>query len=351
MLNTTWNRAKPVLVTLLLSTTAILLSLVVAGVIMLAVGYDPLNAYAVLFDSAFGSVTSLANTLSKTVPLLFAGLSVAFAYKCGLFNIGGEGQLYMGAFVSTVVALALGDLPSCIMIPTIIIVSFIGGGAVGALNGYMKAKLGLNEVIVAIMLNYIVTFFVSYFLNGPMAAVGSMTPQSEVVPDSALFATIVPKTQLTTALYLGLAVAVILFFFFKYTRAGYNIRAVGQNPTAAQAAGVSITMATVSAMGVSGGIAGLVGMTEVFGKYGRLIDGFSPGFGFTGIAVAVLASCNPFAILLTSILFGALEAGSMKMSYSAGVSTNMVMVIQGLVILFVATPNIVRGIFRMKEGK
>lgn len=351
MLKSTWNQAKPVAINLLMSATAILLSLVVAGVIMLMVGYAPLNAYSVLFDSAFGSTVSIANTLSKTVPLILAGLSVSFAYKCGLFNIGGEGQLYMGAFASTVVALALGELPAIVMIPTIIIVSFVAGGAIGAFNGFLKAKLGLNEVIVAIMLNYIVTFFVSYFLNGSMMPEGSMTPQSELVPTTSLFATIVPKTQLTTALYLAVAVAVVLYFFFKKTRAGFNIRAVGENPYAAQAAGVSMTGATIAAMGVSGGIAGLVGMTEVFGKYNRMIDGFSPGFGFTGIAVAVLANSNPFGVILTAILFGALEAGSMKMSYAAGVSTNMVMVIQGLVILFVATPNIVRGIFRMKEVK
>ncbi|MFI3249811.1 MAG: ABC transporter permease [Eubacteriales bacterium] len=351
MLRNLWKQSKPMVLNLLLSLAAIGLSLVVAGIIMKLVGYDPFNAYYVLFDSAFGSTTSIANTLSKTVPLLLAGLSVSFAYKCGLFNIGGEGQLYMGAFTSTVVALALGELPSYFMIPLLITVAFIAGGAVGAFTGFLKAKLGLNEVIVAIMLNYIITFFVSYFLNGSMMPETSMTPQSELVPTTALFSAIVEKTQLTTALYLALAIAVILHFFFTKTRAGFNIRAVGENPLAAQASGVNMTMATVLAMGVSGGIAGLVGMTEVFGKYKRMIDGFSPGFGFTGIAVAVLANSNPFGVILTSLLFGALDAGAMKMSYVAGVSTNMVLVIQGLVVLFVATPNIVRTLFRIKEAK
>lgn len=342
--------AKPVLLQLLMSITAIGLSLIAAGIIMLIVGYQPIEAYGVLFDSAFGSVTAIANTLSKTVPLLFAGLAFSFAFKCGLFNIGGEGQLYMGALASTAVALAMGNAPFYIVMPVAIVVAMLAGGAVGGFIGLVKAKLGINEVIVAIMLNYIIILFVSYCLNGPMKSEG-MTPQSDMLPEHVLFGSIVPRTQLTTALYLALFVAVLIYLFFKKTRMGYNIRAVGENPFAAQASGINMTKATVFAMGISGGIAGLVGMTEVFGKYGRMIDGFSPGFGFTGIAVAVLGNNNPFGIILTATLFGALEAGSMKMSYAAGVSANMVMVIQGLVILFVATPNIVRFLFRLKEVK
>ncbi|MEN6636250.1 MAG: ABC transporter permease, partial [Clostridiaceae bacterium] len=157
--------------------------------------------------------------------------------------------------------------------------------------------------------------------------------------------------QLTTALYLGLAFAVLIYVLFRSTRIGFNIRAVGENPKAAASFGINIGLTTIGVMAFSGMLAGLAGVTEVLGKYGRFIDGFSPGFGFTGIAVAVLGSNNPFGILLTSLLFGALEAGSMKMSYVANVSTNMVMVIQGLVILFVATPEIVSQFARRKGGK
>lgn len=349
MKNSTWTRMKPLLNELLMSVVAILLSLVVASVIMLAVGYNPLDAFSALYNGSFGSVNAIANTLSKSVPLLFTGLSFAFAFKSGLFNIGGEGQLYMGALASTVIALSMGTAPRYLVLIAAVFAAMVAGGLVGAFTGFVKAKLQINEVIVAIMLNYIATLFVSYCLNGPLKAEG-MTPQSDQLPAQALFAKIIPKTQLTTAFYLALAVAVLIYFFFKKTRMGYNIRAVGENRFAAQASGVQMTLTTVLAMAVSGGIAGLAGMTEVFGKYGRLIDGFSPGFGFTGIAVAVLGNNNPFGIILTAILFGALDAGSMKMSYVAGISTNMVMVIQGLVILFVATPNIVRALLRRKEA-
>ena len=343
------KRLHPFWSELLMSFVAILLSLVVASAIMLAVGYSPLNAFSALYNGAFGSVNAIANTLSKSVPLLFTGLSFAFAFKSGLFNIGGEGQLYMGALASTAVALAMGNAPRYLVLAAALIAAFIAGGLVGAFTGFVKAKLQINEVIVAIMLNYIATLLASYFLNGSLKAEG-MTPQSDQLSAHVLFQKIVPKTQLTTAFYLALVVAVIIYWFFKKTRLGYNIRAVGENRFAAQASGVAMTATTVLAMAISGGIAGLAGMTEVFGKYGRMIDGFSPGFGFTGIAVAVLGYNNPFGVILTAILFGALDAGAMKMSYVAGISTNMVMVIQGLVILFVATPNIVRALLGKKEA-
>ena len=345
-----WLRINPLMRELLVSFAAILLSLLAAAVLMLAVGYKPMAAFSALYQGSFGSVNAIANTLSKAEPLLFTGLAFAFAYKSGLFNIGGEGQLYMGALASTAIALAMGNAPRYLVLIAAIAAAMVAGGLVGAFTGFVKAKLRINEVIVAIMLNYVATLFASYCLNGPLKAEG-MTPQTELLPQHVLFSKLVPKTQLTSALYLALAAAAIIYFFFRKTRAGYNIRAVGENRFAAQASGVQMTLTAVMAMAVSGGIAGLAGMTEVFGKYGRMIDGFSPGFGFTGIAVAMLAGNNPFGIILTATLFGALDAGAMKMSYVAGISTNMVMVIQGLVILFVATPNIVRALAGRKGGR
>lgn len=332
------------------SVVAIVLSMLVSSLLMLAVGYNPIAAYGALFQGAFGSVNAVANTLSKSIPLLFTGLAFAFASKGGMFNIGGEGQLYMGALASTSVALLLRGAPSFVALPLAILAGMVAGGIMGALVGIVKAKLHLNEVIVAIMLNYIASLFASYLISGSLKAVDSMTPQSEVLPDAFLFQKLVPKTQLTTALLLALVLAALLFFFFKKSRAGFNIRAVGENPLAAQVSGVDMTMVMVLTMAASGAIAALAGITEVFGKYGRYIDGFSPGFGFTGIAVSVLGGNNPFGIVLTAILFGALDAGALKMSYTAGISANMVMVIQALVILFVATPKLVGGLFR-KGGK
>ncbi len=345
------GRLHPVVTQLIYSVAAILLSLVAATIVMLVAGYDPIKAFSAMLNGAFGSANAIANTLSKSIPLMFTGFAFAVANKAGIFNIGGEGQLYLGALASAAVALALNGLPRILVLSAAIVAGMVAGGLVGSVIGFIKAKLKINEVIVAIMLNYIVSLFTSYVVNNPMKAEGSMTAQTEAIADVYLFSKIIPRSQLTTALYIGLGVAVLLYFLFHSTRVGFNIRAIGENPHAARPSGINIPLTTIGVMAASGALAGMAGVTEVLGKYGRFIDGFSPGFGFTGIAVAVLGQNNPFGIILTSILFGALEAGSMKMSYVASVSTNMVMVIQGLVILFVATPEIVRQIVSRKGEK
>ena len=232
-----------------------------------------------------------------------------------------------------------------------LLIGAIAGGMVGALNGLLKAKLQINEVIVAIMLNYICKFLTSHYVNGPLKEEGSQTAKTVAIGDEYMLSKLVPKTQLTSAIIIALVLVVVLYLFFEKTRMGYNIRAVGENPKAAQAAGIAMSGTVIMTMGISGALAGLAGATEVFGKMGRFVDLFSPGYGFTGIAVAVLGRNNPFAVLLSALLFGIIDAGSMKMSYVAGVSTSMISVMQGLVILFVATPNLVRSLKIKKGGK
>lgn len=336
---------------LVFSVVAIVLSLGLAALIMLLSGYNPIAAYSAMLDGAFGSANAIANTLAKTTPLLLVGLACAFANKGGIFNIGGEGQLYMGAFCAAVVALGMQGMPRLVVIIVSLVVGALAGCMVGAFNGFLKAKMQINEVIVAIMLNYICKFTTSHFVNGPLKEEGSQTAKTIAIGDNYLLTKLVPKTQLTTAFIMALILVVVMYFFFEKTRMGYNIRAVGQNPKAAQAAGIAMSGTAILTMGVSGALAGFAGATEVFGKMGRFIDMFSPGYGFTGIAVAVLGRNNPFAVLLSALLFGIIEAGSMKMSYQAGVSTSMINVMQGLVILFVATPALVKSLKIKKGGK
>ena len=333
------------------SLAAILLSLVVSAIIMLIASYNPADAFSAMLDGAFGSRNAIANTLAKSTPLIFVGLACAFANKGGVFNIGGEGQLYMGAFFAAIAALAMQGLPRLVVIVTCLLVGAIAGGLVGAFNGFLKAKLQINEVIVAIMLNYICKFLTSHYVNGPLKEEGSQTAKTVAIGDEYMLSKLVPKTQLTSALLIALVLVVVLYFFFEKARMGYNIRAVGENPRAAQAAGIAMSGTVVLTMGISGALAGLAGATEGFGKLGRFVDLFSPGYGFTGIAVAVLGRNNPFAVLLSALLFGIIDAGSMKMSYVAGVSTSMISVMQGLVILFVATPNLVKSLKLKKGGK
>ncbi|MBR4861806.1 MAG: ABC transporter permease [Firmicutes bacterium] len=340
---------KEILNDLGISVAAIILSLVLAALIMVLAGYNPIAAYTAMLNGAFGSTNAIANTLAKSTPLLLVGLACAFANKGGIFNIGGEGQLYMGAFFAAVAALAMQGMPRMVVIVACLLIGALAGGMVGAFNGFLKAKLQINEVIVAIMLNYICKFLTSHYVNGPLKEEGSQTAKTVAIGDEYMLTKLLDKTQLTTAFLLALALVVIMYFFFEKTRMGYNIRAVGENPRAAQAAGIAMSGTVVLTMGISGALAGLAGATEVFGKMGRFIDLFSPGYGFTGIAVAVLGRNNPFGVLLSALLFGVIEAGSMKMSYEAGVSTSMISVMQGLVILFVATPALVK-MFKVKKG-
>lgn len=329
---------------------AMVLAFLLSAVIMMMVGYNPIEAYAALWDGAFGSTNSLANTFSKSIPLMFTGLAVGFAMKGDMFNIGAEGQLHIGALTGTCVALFLPGLPKLLLIPLVLLGGFIGGMIWGGMIGAIKIKRGINEVIIAILTNYIAIYFTSYFVNGPLKAEG-MVPQTEMISENARLSNIIPRTQLTSALYIAIILAVVIYFFFKKTRMGYHICAVGGNKTAAAAAGIPMVSTTIMTMALSGGIAALAGITEVMGKYGRFIDGFSPSFGFTGIAVAVLGRSNPFGIILTALLFGALDAGAMKMNRVAGISSTMVMTIQGLVILFVATPGIIRAITSIRKEK
>lgn len=331
------------------SILSIVLALVIGGVIVLLIGESPLTAYRSLFLGAFGSVKGIANTLTKSIPLLFTGLAVGVAFRCGLLNIGGEGQLFIGAFTSVVSAIYLPPMPRFILLPVVILLGVLAGALWGSFAGVLKAKYGIHEVIVTVMTNYIAIQLTSYFVNYHFKAEG-MIAQTEKIPSAAALSKLIPKTQLTSALFIALAAVVIVYILLWKTSLGFEIRSAGENPTAAQSGGISIARNTILAMALSGGIAALAGITQTLGLYGRFIDKFSPGFGFTGIAVAVLGRNHPFGIVLTSLLFGALDAGALQMNRETSISSNLVVIIQGLVILFVAAPEIVKAM-RLRKGE
>lgn len=328
------------------SLIAIVCSFVIAGIVMVVLGYNPLEAYRALLDGAFGSSYALSLTLSKSVPLIFVGLAVGFALQGGLFNIGCEGQIYVGGFIAAVAGLALSRaLPAWLALSMAIVCGVLGSSLWGAGIGLIKARLNINEVIVAIMMNYIAQLLTSFFVNGPFIAKGSMTPQTEMLPENLQLPKIIPNTQLTTSLYIAIVIAFAYAILINRTTFGFEVRAMGNNLHAAETGGVKITKTTVLTMAVSGGIAGMAGIFEVFGTYGRFIDGFSSGLGFTGIAIAFIGQSTPLGIILASLLFGSLQAGAMQMSMMAGVSANINNFIQGLVIVFIATPNMIRYMF------
>ena len=325
------------------------IAILVGALFILLSGESPIEAYGALLKGALGSPKSIANTISKSIPLAFTGLAVALGSRCGMLNIGAEGQLHAGAMAAVLTALSLASFPAPIVLVVSIIAGILAGMIVGGIPGFFKAKLNTNEVIVAIMLNYICTLFTSWLVNGPVKSDGS-TAQTEVLPEGVWLGRLIPQTQLTTALFILIAVAVLMYIFLWKTSVGYQLRAVGANPSAAGTAGIRVKLYMVMAMVLSGGLAALAGITEVFGKYHRFIEGFSPSFGFTGIAVAILGRNHPAGVLLTALLFGIMDMGALRMSRVTDVSTNMVTVVQSLVILLVAAPELIKWNKKRKRG-
>lgn len=322
------------------SLISLLLSFVIGGLLIWAIGTNPFQAYYLIGVGAVGTMKNLANTLASSIPLIFAGLAVAVSSKAGLLNLGVEGQLYMGAMAATLCGLYLPATNRFILLIAIMIASMLGGMLWALIPGVLKAKFGTHEVIVAIMLNYVAELFTTYLIIVPFREHGSTVNQTAEIPKAARLSKLFPRTQLTTAFILAVIVAIIVWFLLRRTTLGFKISAVGGNRDAARAGGINPTTYVIIAMLISGAIASFAGTTEVVGKYFRFRENFSPGFGFTGLAVAVLARNNPFGVIATSILFGGLSTGCLYMSRITGISGHMSNVIQSIIILLVSAPRL-----------
>ena len=335
---------------LLYSLVAIIIALILGAIFIVAFGYDVRVAFYHLYNGSFGSLYSLSQTLFQTTPLIFAGLAVAIGFKSGLFNIGVEGQLYWGALASAVVGLRVGSLPIAIALPVTLLVGAIAGGIWGFIPGLLKAKTGAHEVITTIMLNEIAilgtTFMtVNYFkVAGPVDQTARLAETVRIPP-------IVPGSDISSGIIIAIIIVGLTYFLLNKTSLGYDLQTVGNNPKAAEYGGIKSSRMTILAMVISGSVAGLAGSTIIMGRLGRFVTNFSPGYGFTGIAVAVLARNNPIAVLLAALLFGALEAGGMTMQLFARIPNDLIGIIQGLVILFVAAPGFIRLLMRFKSSK
>lgn len=328
---------------------AVVAALLVGAVIMYIAGSSPYEAYKALFVGAFGGTYNIAQTLTRTTPLIFTGLTVAFAFRCGLFNIGGEGQLLIGGMTAAVVGVSFTGLPWFVHLPLALGAGAAAGGVWSLVPSVLKAKVGAHEVITTIMMNYISIYLCSYLANYPFKAEGWIA-QTDMVQPSAQLPKLVANTQLTAALFLALACVVLVYYILYKTTLGYEIRSVGLSPTAAEYGGISVKKSIVIAMFISGMLAGLGGSGEVLGLHKRFIFGFSPGYGFDGIAVAVLGRNHPVGVLLGALLFGALRNGGMLMKQMTNVPTDLVVAIQGIVILFVAAPEMFRIFKKIRKG-
>lgn len=317
---------------------AIVLAFVVSAAVMAIVGADPLAAFAAMAAGALGSPSALATTAVRMTPLLLTGLAVALSFRAGVFNVGAEGQLYAGAALGTVVALGLGGLPGILLVPLALLGGFAGGALWAFVPGWLRAYRGVSEVVTTLMLNFVGILLVSYLvdpIDGPIGEKGAAYAQSPVLPSAATLPILIQGTSFHAGLLVGLAVAGALFVLIDYTAIGFRIRMLGRNAIAARFAGVDSARQIVMVMLLSGGIAGLAGVVEVIGLRHRLYDHFSPGYGYDGIAVALLARSNPLAVIVSAGFFGALRAGANAMQQATGIETSVVLVVQALTILFV----------------
>ncbi|MEM9448160.1 MAG: ABC transporter permease [Cyanobacteria bacterium P01_E01_bin.6] len=311
-------------------------ALLVGAGLMVVAGASPIVAYGALFRESLTTYYGFANTLTKMTPLLLVSLGVLVGLRAGQFNLGGEGQIYMGGLGSLIVGLNFQGLPMWIHLPLALLGGMLFGGAWAAIAGYLKVARGLNEVLTTLLLNYIAQHFVSYMVNGPFKEPGAPSPFSPLVAESAFLPGILPKTQAHAGIFLGLAIALILTVVLSSTPFGYQVDMVGQNPIAARYANIPVGKTIVMVMALSGGLAGLAGSCEVLGLKHRLFENFSPGYGFDAIAIALLSRGNPIAVILTALFFGTLRSGANVMQRSANVPFTVIYAIQGLTVLFIA---------------
>ncbi len=327
---------------------AVVLALLIGSAFILFVGENPITAYSILFKESFGSVRNIATTLQRATPLMFTGLAVAFAFRAGLFNIGAEGQLYIGAFAAAWVGFTFTGLPRFIHLPLAIAAGMAGGALWGSIPGYLKAKLGVHEVINTIMLNFVALYLTDWLATGPFHG-GSWVPETARIKATAALARLYPPTRLSAGIYLALVAAFVAYLILWKTKRGYELRAVGLNPQAAEYGGINVARNTIIAMAISGAFAGLAGTEQILGLHNRFIIRFSADLGFMGVAVALLGKNHPFGVILAAILFGALQAGSAAMDRLTSVPRELITIIQALIIFFVAAEYLIRRMLRMKE--
>jgi simple sugar transport system permease protein len=315
---------------------AVLLSLVTGALLLLVVGADPLDAYRSMFEAAFGSLFSTSITVGKAIPRLVAALGIALALRAGLWNIGAEGQIYVGGAASTAVVLGAPDLPFPIVLTLALIAGTVAGALWGAIPGVMRASRGISEVITSLMLVYIAIQLTNYLLEGPWVVPHSTFPATEPFPSDRRLPIVWAGTLFNAGVVLAAIAVVLAWVLFSRTRFGLELRALGGGEQAARFAGVKVRWLIVLAMAVSGGFAGLAGSVEILGVRGRLLEGFSPGYGFEAIAIALIGRLQPLGILLAAVLFGALDAGAAGLLTSGrGVPASIVQITEAMAVVYV----------------
>ncbi|MCC7129051.1 MAG: hypothetical protein B6D39_06895 [Anaerolineae bacterium UTCFX2] len=326
------------------------------------------TAYSALFTGALGDPAKIVAALESgepdairrafypffeslvaATPYIFGGLAVALGFRAGLFNIGVEGQIFIGAIFSAFVGYSVKGIPAVLHVPFAFLAGALGGAIWGFIPGWLKAKTGGHEVINTIMMNYIAFRLSDWLLTGPMKRPGSPNPVSPTIEDTAkLFRPFGDPIRFHLGFFIALFVAWLVYWFLFKTKWGFDLRAVGSNPHAARYAGMVVSVTIILAMSLSGGLAGMAGANEVLGVNFNLAMAFSSGYGFDSIALALLGKSHPLGVVLASLLFGALRNGATNMQLKAGIPIDIISVLQAFILVFIAAPAIIRTIYRIK---
>jgi simple sugar transport system permease protein len=323
---------------------AVLAAFAVGSVFVLAIGGNPIETYGLLVGSALWWPDGIGYTLFLATPLIFTGLAVAVAFRAGLLNIGAEGQLYVAAFATAWTGIVAGNLPAIALVPLCMTAAVLAGGVWGAIPGILKARFGSHEVINTIMMNFIAVALVSYLTQyhyrvpgDPILQSAPISPNGHIPRLGELIPGLPARIPLNISFFLALAACAFVYVLMWRTTWGYEIRATGSNPSAAEYGGISVGRQIVVAMAISGGLAGMVGINEVLGYRHRYYDGFSDNYGFTGIAVALLGRNHPAGVLAAALLFAVLTRGGIPVdAFTEHVTKDIVQILQATIILFVA---------------
>ncbi len=315
---------------------AILAAFIICSGLIMWTGEPVLEAYGYLFKGGFGSRFAISETLNRATPLIFTGLAAAVAFRAKFWNIGAEGQLYFGALAATILGAGAISMPSVLMIPFLFLAGAIAGGL--ALLGpvFLKTTLKVDEVVTTLLLNFVILLFVNYLLEGPLRDPMSLGwPQAAPIIDEGVLPALLPRTRLHIGFLVAISAAVMIWGLMRYTIWGYEIRAVGANATAARFAGISINRTVILVAMLSGGLAGMAGITETAGTKGYLTLDLSPGFGYSGIAVAMLANLHPIGVIISAIFLAGIYVGSDSMSRAVNIPTYIADVMVAISVLSV----------------
>lgn len=323
-------KTKSNLIKILVPLVSVICSFIVGAIMIALIGGNPIEAYMYLLKGAFGSTSNIGETFIKAIPLIFTGLAATFAYKCGVFNLGAEGQFVMGAVFSIWVSTTLTSVSGVPLLLISMTLGAVAGGIWGAIPGILKIKRGLNEMIVSIMLNYVAVLFMGYIYSGPLRE-GSV-PQTAAVTQK--LGRLISGSRVHTGIIIALVLALVIYYFLFYTSNGFKLRAVGMNQIASQFNGFQVKKLMLISFIVSGAIAGLGGSVELHGTQFRLMSGFGQGYGFDGVAIALIGQLNPIATVLIAYLFAILRTGATTMQVGSGMPTSVIDIIQALVIVF-----------------